>query len=96
MSMLPPHLDGGTTECCPGSAGASPIVPGKGWKGSVMSSANRTLALFASTVEILSQGSGNSSASSPKPGMIAVQPQALGVSSRMSICRTSPGWASLT
>ena len=30
MSMFPPHREGGTIECGPGSGGATPIVPGKG------------------------------------------------------------------
>ena len=32
-SRLPPTRRGGTTECSPGSAGASPIVPVKGFSG---------------------------------------------------------------
>jgi hypothetical protein len=42
MSMLPPQRRGGTIEWLPGSAGATPIVPGNGANASVMSSANRT------------------------------------------------------
>ena len=75
MSMLPPHRVGGTTECRPGSAGATPMVPGKGANGSVTPSANRTEPRRASTCEIRSHGSGNASARRPNPGMIAVQPQ---------------------
>ena len=78
MSMLPPQRRGGTIEWLPGSAGASPIVPGNGANGSVMSSANRTRPADASTSEIRSHGAVNSSASRPKPGMIAVQPHAVG------------------
>ena len=33
MSMLPPTRRGGTIECRPGSAGASPIVPQNGFNG---------------------------------------------------------------
>jgi hypothetical protein len=47
-------------------------------------------------VEIRSHGSGNSSASRPKPGMIAVQPQSRGLSDRISTSSTSPGCAPLT
>ena len=96
MSRLPPQLDGGTIECCPGSGRATPIVPGKGSNGSVTPSANPTRRALASTAEMRSHGSGNSSASSPKPGMIAVQPQSPGRSSRISTASTSPGFASFT
>ena len=30
MSRFPPQSDGGTIECCPGSRGATPMVPGNG------------------------------------------------------------------
>src|SRR5829696_10390954 len=50
-----------------------------------MPSAKTTLRRSASTREIRSHGSGNSSAKSPKPGMSAVHPQSLGRNSRISI-----------
>ena len=75
--MFPPQRDGGTIECDPGSAGATPSVPGNGTERQrdAIREANGVARL---TSEIRSQGSGNSSASSPKPGMIAVQPQSGG------------------
>lgn len=94
MSMFPPHRLGGTIECSPGSAGATPIVPGNGSNGSSTSSRKATRP--SSIVEIRSHGSGNSSASRPKPGMIAVQPQSRGRSARISTSSTSPGAAPLT
>ncbi|CAB4759684.1 unannotated protein [freshwater metagenome] len=35
ISILPPTRRGGTTECRPASAGASPTVPTKGFRGTV-------------------------------------------------------------
>ena len=96
MSRLPPQSDGGTIECSPGSARATPIVPGNGSKGSVIPSPKRTRRRSPSTSEMRSQGSGNSSASRPKPGISAVQPQSRGASSRMSTWSTSPGAAPRT
>ena len=60
-----------------------------------MPSAKATRPVSSSTWEIRSQGSGNSSASSPKPGMIAVQPQSRGSHSRISTASVSPGRAPL-
>ena len=45
---------------------------------------------------IRSAGSGKSSASSPKPGMLAVQPQSAGEKSSSSISSVSPGSAPST
>ncbi len=96
MSRLPPQVDGGTIECSPGSGSATPIVPGNGSNGSVIPSAKRTRRVSASTCEMRSHGSGYSSARSPNPGMIAVQPQSPGRSSRISTASTSPGFAPFT
>ncbi len=71
-------------------------MPGKGSNGSVMPSAKPTRRVPGSTDEMRSHGSGNSSASSPNPGMIAVQPQSPGRSSRISTASTSPGLAPFT
>ena len=94
--MFPPKRDGGTIECSPGSGIATPSVPGKGRCGSVTISPKRTFPAAASTSEIRSHGSGNSSARRPKPGMIAVQPQSLASKARSSTSSTSPGSAPLT
>ena len=67
---------------------------GFGWDGSVIRSEKRTVS--AVTSEIRSHGSVNSSASRPKPGMIAVQPQVGVPSSSSSTARVSPGAAPLT
>jgi len=58
-----------------------------------MPSAKITLPRSASTREIRSHGSGNSSAKSPKPGMSAVHSHSLGLNSRISTAGTSPGRA---
>ena len=96
VSRLPPQRDGGTIECSPGSAGATPMVPGNGRYGSVIESLQTTRNRCWSTFEIFSHGSVNSSASRPKPGISAVQPQSCGRNSTISISSTSPGEAPLT
>ncbi len=96
MSRLPPHCVGGSTEYCPGCRGATPIVPGNGANGSVTLWLNLTFSLAPSTSLMFSQGSGNSSASSPKPGMIAVQPQSLACMPCSCTSSVSPGRAPLT
>src|SRR5579884_559794 len=90
VSMFPPKRDGGTIECAPGSSGATPSVPGNGRNGRLTRSEKRTRPLSASTREMRSHGSGYSSASSPKPGMIAVHPHSCGRSSRSSTASASP------
>ncbi len=92
--MFPPNREGGMTECGPGLSGATPIVPGNGREGNAIRSPKRTRP--SSIREMRSHGSGKSSASSPNPGTIAVQPQVLVRSSSTSTSRTSPGRAPRT
>src|SRR3546814_732588 len=97
MSMLPPTRRGGTTECCPGSAGARPMVPQNGFRGTLppapySAGANDCGSYF----QIWSAGSLNWSASRPKPGMLAVQPQPEGVRPRIVTLIASPGSAPST
>jgi hypothetical protein len=78
MSRLPPTRRGGTTEWSPGSAGATPMVPVKGLSGILAWEPHRAGAMvWASYLQTISAGSTNWSARSPKPGMFAVQPQAV-------------------
>ena len=75
MSMLPPTRRGGTTEWCPGSAGATPIVPAKGFSGTLAGPNIAGARVLASYFQMLIAGSLNWSASKPKPGIFAVHPQ---------------------
>ena len=97
MSRLPPTRRGGTTECRPGSAGALPIVPANGFSGTrafLPKSAGSSEA--ASYFQMFSAGSLNWSASSPKPGMFAVQPKPDGLNASIVTFSASPGSAPST
>src|SRR5471032_1351210 len=92
--MLPPTLRGGTMLCRPASAGATPIVPANGRSGTrppgpYMAGVSRLVSYF----QMCSFGSGNWSASRPKPGMLPVQPQPEGANDRTFTFSASPGCA---
>ena len=96
MSMLPPHVRGGTIEWLAGLGRRDPDgARERSERKRDVVARTRTRPLDASTSEIRSHGSVNSSASRPKPGMIAVQPQRAGRSSRISTASTSPGLSAL-
>src|SRR5262245_19384019 len=97
MSMLPPIRRGGTAECCPGSARAGPMVPQKGLGGTLPPGPDIAGAsVFGSYFQIWRAGSGNWSASRPKPGMLAVQPQPDGAEESSVTLIASPGSAPST
>src|ERR1700736_1756780 len=96
MSMLPPTLRGGTMLCRPFSAGATPIVPANGRSGTRPPGPYMAGARPVSYFQILSFGSGNWSASRPKPGMLPVQPQPEGWNDKTLILSASPGLAPST
>src|SRR5471032_1045437 len=97
MSILPPTLRGGTMLCSPASAGATPIVPAKGRRGTLPPGPYIAGArVVASYFQIWSFGSLNWSASRPKPGILAVQPQPDGLNESTFILSASPGCAPST
>ena len=94
MSMFPPTRRGGTILCVPVSAGATPIVPQNGLSGtrppgSYAQGVSCSLLYF----QIVKAGSGNCSAKSPNPGIIAVQPQPDGEKDSIVTLSVSPGLA---
>src|SRR5262245_10720196 len=92
--MLPPNTSGGMVDSGP-PAGATPMTPQNGARGSLMPGMNSIGPLGPSFVTWYA-GFGNSSASSPKPGMIAVQPQLAGSNASRSTWSASPGSAPAT
>jgi hypothetical protein len=100
VSMFPPVLYGGIVENFPFSPRATPISPQNGRRGIRIpfSSSNHAYPASRSSFHTFSTGACalNSSASRPKPGNAAVQPQSAGCRSRTSTWRTSPGSAETT
>src|ERR1700728_4081706 len=93
-SMLPPTRRGGTMLCLPGAAGATPMVPVKGFKGTLAQRPNSAGASVpGSYFHRCSAAALNSSASRPIPGMFAVHPQPEGSKPRSVTLSTSPGRA---
>ena len=93
VSMLPPVTSGGIVlRASP--AGATPSSPQNGASG--MRIPGRNSAATRSRRVIRRYGSGNSSASRPKPGMFAVQPQSPGSKESSSTSSVSPGSAPST
>ena len=78
------------------SSGATPISPQNGASGTWMPGQYSARPPAQEAPSPCRYGSAKSSASSPKPGMLAVQPQFAGSSSRMSIWSESPGSAPAT
>ena len=95
VSMFPPKMPGGMIGVPLAPAGQTPIVPMNGSSGTVMSSRK-----WVTSPSVRSKtrryGSVKSSASSPRPGRIADQPQPLVWMSRTSIASVSPGSAPST
>jgi hypothetical protein len=92
--MLPPNTSGGMVEWAPSSSGATPSSPQNGASG--IWTPGRNSARPPDSRVMRSAGSVKSSASRPKPGMLAVQPQSAGWKSSSSISRVSPGSAPST
>lgn len=74
-------------------SGATPSSPQKGASGSRTPGQNSTRSPEAGSRVIFRKGSGKSAASSPKPGIEAVQPQSAGSNSSRSTWSVSPGSA---
>ena len=92
ISILPPTRRGGTTLCNPGSAGATPMVPVKGFSGTLPHRPNNAGArVVASYCHRCSAGSLKSSANSPKPGIFAVHPQPEGANDSKRHLQDVPG-----
>jgi len=89
--MFPPNLVGTTTVLGFVSGGATPIVPIMGTLGKTRPGSSSTSP--AEIEETRKWAEGKSSASSPKPGMFAVQPQVSTSMATTSTTRTSPGSA---
>ena len=95
--MLPPTRRGGTALWCPGSPGAQPISPGKGWSGTRPPGLKTAGSIVpGSYSQTCSAGWENRSARRPKPGMLAVQPQPEGWKRRIVTFSASPGSAPST
>ena len=83
--------------CPPGTARATPVVPQNGFSGTRAKSANAAgSANVLSQLQILSHVSGESSASKPNPGTIAVHAQPEGLKSNSVTFSASPGSAPST
>src|SRR5688572_9783476 len=95
VSMLPPCRSGGIVERGPIS-GATPSSPQNGATGMRIPGQNSTRSAPGPRPVILRWPSGKSSASRPKPGIEAVQPQSAVVNSRRSTWSVSPGSAPAT
>src|SRR6188508_3454045 len=72
---------------------ARPIVPAKGFSGTLAGPNMAGARVFASYFQMLIAGSLNWSASRPKPGIFAVQPQPQGLKSTRVTLIASPGSA---
>src|ERR1700730_461913 len=92
--MLPPKMPGGRVRNSPSSAGATPMTPQNGRKGTTAGVRDRLIS--PSSSQRKRNGWENRCLRNPRPSTTLVQPQPLWATSRTSICSTSPGSAPFT